>query len=133
VGKPDSGLEDDMTDERDPTKGDQGQVTEVPREEWPSWCARATADHSGKVLVLHRIDRARGEVRLAEGQQFVAVEHEEFGTNETLTIKYGTGAVPVSYVIFEPQAIRQHRDEAGDVQEVSITDATGRRTLVSLA
>ena len=39
----------------------------------------------------------------------------------------------MSYVIAEPRTIRQHRDEAGDVQQVSIVDATGRSTLVSLA
>ena len=122
-----------MTDDQDSTIVDQGQATEVPRDEWHSWCERATADYSGRILVLRRKDRALGEVRLAEGQRFVAVDHEKFGTNETLTIKYGTGTVPVSYVVFQPQSIRQHRDEAGVVQAVSIIDATGRRTLVSLA
>jgi hypothetical protein len=122
-----------MSDERGTEAAAQGHITEVPREEWPGWCARATADHGGRVLVLHRIDRALGEVRVAEGQRLVAIDHEKFGTNETLTIKYGSGAVPVSYVIFEPQALRQHRDETGDVRAVSIIDATGRRTLVSLA
>ena len=122
-----------MSDQRDPMTGEQGQVTEVPREDWSSWCAQASSDHSGRVLVLHRWDRALGEVQLAKDQRFVAVEHEDFGTHDTLTIKYGTGTVPVSYVIYAPQVIRQHRDGAGDVQEVSITDATGRLTRVSLA
>lgn len=122
-----------MTDKRDTTAEDQGHTTEVPREEWPVWCATATAEHSGRELVLRQADRALGEVRLAEGQRLVAVEHETFGKSEILTIKYGSSAVPVNYVIPEPRTIRQHRDEAGDVRQVSIVDAIGRRTLVSLA
>ena len=122
-----------MTDKRDTTAENQGHITEVPREEWPVWCARATAEHRGRELVLRQADQALGEVRLAEGQRLVAVEYETFGRSEILTIKYGSGAVPVDCVIAEPRTIRQHRDEAGDVQQVSIVDAIGRRTLVRLA
>lgn len=122
-----------MNDKRDTTPENQGHSTEVPREEWPAWCARATAEHGGRELVLRQADRALGEVRLAEGQRLVAVEHETFGKSEILTIKYGSGAVPVNYVISEPRSIRQHRDEAGGVWQVSIVDAVGRSTFISLA
>ena len=119
-----------MTDEQNPTETD---LDEVPREEWPSWCAAATSEHRGREVVLHQADRALGEVRLAEGQRLVAIEHDEFGKTEALTIKCGSSAVPVSYVVAEPRYIRQRRDRAGAVSEVRIVDATGRRTLVSLA
>jgi Family of unknown function (DUF5335) len=123
----------DMTDERRTTTGSQSQGTEVPREEWPDWCERATSDYSGREVVLHQADRALGEVRLAQGQRLVAIEHDEFGKTEALTIKCGSTAVPVSYVVAEPRSIQQHHDAAGEVREVSIVDATGRRTLVKLA
>jgi hypothetical protein len=41
--------------------------------------------------------------------------------------------VPVSYVVAEPRSIRQTIGDAGDVQQVSIVDAVGRRTRVTLA
>jgi hypothetical protein len=121
-----------MTDERETNMGNKGTDSEVPREEWPSWCAKATADHSGRGVVLRQADRAIGEVRLAEGQRLVAIEHDEFGKTEALTIKCGSSAVPVSYVVAEPRSIRQHRDQAGVIESFSIVDATGRRTLVDL-
>lgn len=121
-----------MTDERDTTTANQGAESEVPRQEWPSWCAQATADHSGREVVLRQADRALGEVRLAKGQRLVAIEHDTFGKTEALTIKCGSTAVPVSYVVAEPRSIRQHRDQAGAIDSFSIVDATGRRTLVDL-
>jgi uncharacterized protein involved in type VI secretion and phage assembly len=122
-----------MTDERKLTAGNRNDVSEVPREEWPRWCAEATSEYSGRQVELRQADRAIGEVSLAEGQRLVAIEHDEFGKTEALTIKCGSSAVPVSYVVAEPRSIRQHLDQAGDVEEFSIVDATGRRTSVSLA
>jgi hypothetical protein len=118
-----------MTDKQQQTN----DANEVPREEWPRWCAETTSEHSGREVVLRQADRALGEVRLAEGQQLVAIEHDQFGKTEALTIKCGSSAVPVSYVVAEPRSIRQLQDRAGAIVEVSIIDATGRRTSLSLA
>ena len=118
-----------MSDERVETKG----MSEVPREEWPQWCAKVTSDNSGREVILRQADRALGEVRLGAGQQLVAIEHDEFGKTEALTIKCGSSAVPVSYVVAEPRSIQQQQDGAGTVVEVDIIDATGRRTSLSLA
>ena len=116
-----------MTDKHDPKDRD-----EVPHEEWPRWCAETTSEHHGREVVLHQADRALGEVRLAQGQRLVAFEHDRFGKTEALTIKCGSTAVPVSYVVAEPRSIRQQRDQAGVVSGVDIVDATGRRTSVRL-
>jgi hypothetical protein len=120
-----------MNDERDSTREDQGQVTEVPREEWPDWCSAATSDLGGREVVLRQADRALGEVRLAEGQRLVAIEHDTLGGTEALTIKCGSIAVPVTYVVAEPRSIRQHRGGTGEINGFSIVDATERRTVVS--
>jgi hypothetical protein len=112
---------------------DRAGVADVAREEWPSWCARTSSELGGRELVLHRADQATGEVRLAKGQRLVAIEHDRFGRSEVLTIKCGSDVVPVSYVVAEPRSIRQTVGDAGDVQQVSIVDAVGRRTRVTLA
>lgn len=121
-----------MTEQNDATAANQSDVTEVPREDWPAWCAQATTEHSGREVVLHQADRALGEVRLAKGQRLVAIEHDKFGKTEALTIKCGSEAVPVSYVVAEPRTIRQHHDRAGAVEGFSVIDATGRLTSLSL-
>ena len=108
-----------------------GDVKEVPHEEWPNWCSAATSDLSGREVVLRQADRALGEVRLAEDQRLVAIEHDKFGRTEALTIKCGSTAVPVSYVVAEPRSIRQRRGQSGEIKEVSIVDATERRTVLS--
>ena len=120
-----------MTDKADKTTGNQIDVSEVPREEWPSWCSAFTSDHGGREVVLRQADRALGEVQLAEGQRLVAIEHDMFGGTEALTIKCGSSAVPVSYVVAGPRSIRQHRGRTGDIKEFTIIDATERRTVVS--
>jgi hypothetical protein len=105
-------------------------LDEVPREEWASWCEKITSDHNGREVLVRQADRALGEVQLAEGQRLVALEYDRFGKTEALTIKCGSHAVPVSYVVAEPRSIGEHRDQAGVTDEVSIVDATGRRTSV---
>ena len=122
-----------MTDDRDTTAEGRDDRSEVPHEEWPSWAAKATSDHVGREVVLHQADRALGEVRQTESLSLVAIEHDEVGRNEALTIKCGSSAVPVSYVIAEPRSIRQHHDQAGELDELRIVDVTGRRTTVSFA
>lgn len=120
-----------MTDEQDATARNTDDVSEVPHEEWPAWCAKATSDHIGHEVVLRQADRALGEVRLAEGQRLVAIEHDVFGKTEAITIKCGSIAVPVSYVVAQPRSVHQHRDRAGDIEEFSIVDVTGRHTFIS--
>lgn len=110
-----------------------GTSTEVPRDDWATWCAEATERQSGRELVLYFEDEALGSVRLAEGQPFVAIEHDELGPSVAFTIKYGSGVVPVRYVIAEPRQVTQQRNDAGEVHQVLIIDSTNRRTFVSLA
>jgi len=119
-----------MTDERNPTGV---ELEEVPPEEWAGWCEKATSEHNGREVLLRQADQALGEVRLAEGQRLVAFEFDEFGNTTALTIKCGSPAVPVSYVVAQPQSIGEHRDGDGVTDVVSILDSTGRRTSVSLA
>ncbi len=118
-----------MTDGQNPTRAEQSKV---PPEAWAGWCEQATTEHSGKEVLVRQADRALGEVELAKGQQLVAFEYDEFGKTTALTIKCGSSAVPVSYVVAEPRSIEEHRDSDGSVDEVSILDVTGRRTSVSL-
>ncbi|MEX1295721.1 MAG: DUF5335 family protein [Candidatus Limnocylindrales bacterium] len=116
-----------MTDKQQPGAAD---LEDVPREEWASWCEKITSDHNGREVLLRQADRALGEVQLAAGQRLVSLEYDRFGKTEALTIKCGSHAVPVSYVVAEPRSIGERRDQSGVTGEVSIVDATGRRTSV---
>lgn len=122
-----------MVDQQQPQDPVGATTSPIPRAEWPSWCEEASARHRGRELILHFADDALGDVRLAEGQPFVAIEHDTLGPTVAITIKYGAGVVPVRYVIAQPQEVLQHLDAEGRVYEVTIVDSTGRRTFVSLA
>lgn len=106
---------------------------EVAAEQWSSWCKEATTDHAGRELNLHFADRGVGEVRLADGQRFVAIEYDELGPAVAITIKYGDQVLPVRHVVAAPLQVRQHRDPSGNVDRITIADSTGRRTFLSLA
>ena len=116
-----------MTDEQKTTTGSP-DGSEVPHDEWPAWCERATADHRGREVRLLQADQALGEVSLAAGQKLVSIDHDALGSTEALTIKCGSSAVPVSYVVAQPQAIRQQRDQTGQLESFSIINSTGRTT-----
>jgi hypothetical protein len=105
---------------------------DVPREDWPAWCARVSEDERGRELTLHQATGAEDEVRLVEGQPLVGLVHDAFGSNLALTVRYGTEAVPVSRVIAEPETIRQRRDASGRLDAIQIVDRTGGRTRVDL-
>ena len=110
-----------------------GSASEIPHDEWPTWCKSASDRLSGRGLNLYYQDVALGEVRLADGQPFVALEHDVVAEMEALTVKYGDGVVPVRHVIAEPSEVLQRLDAAGDIDLVTILDSTGRKTFISLA
>ena len=120
-----------MTDARDQTTKDRDATGEVPHDEWPQWCDEITSDNAGRRVALLQSDRALGDVRLAEGEPLVALEHDKFGKMESLTFKCGSQEVPVSYVVAEPRSVVQQRDRSGDLVEVRVADATGRRLQVN--
>ena len=119
-----------MSNEQNPTGA---ELAEVPPEDWAGWCENATSEHNGREVLLRQADAALGEVQLAEGQRLVAFEYDELGNTTALTIKCGSTAVPVSYVVAEPRSLGEHRNANGVLDEVRILDATGRRTSVNLA
>jgi hypothetical protein len=121
-----------MTEEKELRPGAAAATEEVPPGEWPEWCRQASQRQHGRVLVLYFADDALGEVRLAEGQPFVAIEHDQLGKSVALTLKYGDGVVPMRYVIANPRQVLLEKDDEGQVRQVTIVDITGRRTFISL-
>jgi hypothetical protein len=116
-------------------RGDAGSTsgaTEIGSDQWSRWCEEATADLGGRDMVLQFADRGIGEVQLADGQPFVAIEYDELGPSVAFTIKYGDGVLPVRHVIAEPRDVRQQRDADGAIERVTIEDKTGRRTLIAV-
>lgn len=109
-----------------------GRTGEVPRDDWPEWCAQVSHDDRGRELTLHQAAVAEEEVRLVDGQPLVGLVHDAFGPTRALTVRYGTEAVPVNRVIAEPETIEQQRDGAGRLTSVRIVDRTGGRTRVDL-
>jgi hypothetical protein len=122
-----------MTEPRPHQPAGSEPATEVSPEEWPAWCKKASADLSGHELDLYFTDPALGDVRLAEDQPLVAIEHDELGPNTAFTIVYGDGVVPMRHVIADPRVVMQQCDRDGVIRSATITDATGRRTFVGLA
>ena len=116
-----------MSDEQHPKNTN---LYDVPHDAWERWCAETTAGQRGRDVELHQADRALGKVKLAETQALVAIEYERFGSTETLTIKCGSSAVPVSYVVSGPRTISQQRGKDGVIDAVDVVDATERRTSI---
>lgn len=111
----------------------EGSDTEIAPESWAEWCRRATDENTGRSVLLRFRDEALGEVRLAEGQVFIGLEHDQLGASVALSVKYGDGVVPVRHVIVDPREVRQHEDASGTLDEVTVLDGTGRRTIMSLS
>lgn len=122
-----------MTEHRPHQPAGHDTITEVSPEEWPAWCQKASAHLSGHELDLHFVDPALGDVRLAEDQPLLAIEHDKVGPNTAITIKYGDGVLPLRHVIAKPRELLVEHDAAGAIRAATITDATGRRTFLGLA
>ena len=104
----------------------------IERTEWSAWCASCTAAQSGRVLTLSFIDAALGEVELASEQPLLAIDYDELGSSVAFTIRYGTGVVPINYVIAEPRIVTEEFGSDDRVARLVIEDKTRRRTFVAL-
>ena len=108
-------------------------ATEVPRDRWSEWAARASQEGRGRPVSLRYADVALGEVQLAQGEPLVAIDHEELGGTVALTIRYGDGVVARRHVVAEPQRVLEEQDDAGRLVLLVIVDSTRRMTWVGLA
>ena len=116
----------------DEQTADLGSSTTVEPEDWATWCAETTQALAGRRLTLGYADSALGEVAVAEQQPFQGLDHDGFGSAVALTLRYGDSVVPLRYVIGEPRDVSVRRDAAGQIEEVAITDSTGRRSVIGL-
>ena len=107
-------------------------ATEVPRPDWSDWCRTTSQDRQGRPLNLRFADAGVGQVRLADGEAFVGIDHDELGSSVALTILYGDGVVPRRHVIAEPQHVLAEQDPDGHVTLIVVEDRTRRRTFVQL-
>ena len=107
-------------------------AAEVPRAAWSDWCRSTSDDRQGRPLILRFADVALGQVRLAEGESFVAIEHDELGGSVALTIRYGDTVVPRRHVVAEPRHLFAEEDGDGHVRLIVVEDSTRRRTFVEL-
>jgi hypothetical protein len=107
-------------------------ANEVPRPAWSAWCEATSTDRHGRPLILRYADVALGQVRLAEGESFVSIDHDELGGAVALTIRYGDGVVPRRHVIAEPRHLLAEEDPEGHVTLIVVEDSTRRRTFLEL-
>jgi hypothetical protein len=108
-------------------------ATDVPRDQWSEWFARASQEVRGRSVSLRYADVALGEVQLAQGEPLVAIDFEELGGTVALTIRYGDGVVARRHVVAEPQRVLEEQDDAGKLVLLVIVDSTRRMTSVGLA
>ena len=108
-------------------------ASEVPRSAWSEWCRATSDDRRGRPMILRFADVALGQVRLAEGETFVAIEHDELGSSVALTIQYGEDDLPRRHVVAEPRQLFAEQDGEGHVTFIVVEDSTRRRTFVELA
>ena len=122
-----------MPDETTATHAPQTATREVERDDWPTWCNRLSEERSGHEMRLSFADEALGDVRLADGIPFIAIDHDELGSAVAFTIRYGAGVVPFRYVIAEPRVVREEPDRSGDGVRLVIEDSTRRRSFVKIS
>jgi len=122
-----------MPDQTTATEPSPNATHEVERDRWPAWCGRLTEEHAGRDLRLYFVDEALGEVRLADGIPFIAIDHDQLGSAVAFTVRYGDGVVPIRYVIAEPRVVQEAPASSGDGVDLVIEDSTRRKSFVEIS
>ena len=122
-----------MSEQRPGEQGTPASSVEIPRDDWSDWCTRMTEADRGRTMSLRFTDEALSEVKVSDGQPFMAIDHQPLGGAITLTIQYGLYLLPMHYVVAEPRQILEESDASGRTVLVEIVDSTRRRTFISLS
>lgn len=104
----------------------------VQRERWGEFFDQFSDGNRGRVIEIEVIDSELGSQTLIQNAPFLAMVYDRPGKGDDLVIETGKDEVTYAHTIDSPAEVLTGQSATGEMIAVSITDATGTKTLIRL-
>jgi Family of unknown function (DUF5335) len=104
----------------------------VPQERWDEFFDQFSDGNRGRHISIEVITPELGDEELIQNAPLMAMVYDRSGKGNDLVIEIGKEEVTYAHTIDSPTEVLTGQSESGRMMAVSISDATGTKTLVKL-
>jgi Family of unknown function (DUF5335) len=104
----------------------------VPREQWGELFDQFSDGNRGRHISIEMIGSELGEADLIQNAPLMAMIYDRPGKGDDLVIEVGQDEVTYAHTVDSPTEVLTGQDSNGLMLAVSISDATGTKTLIKL-
>lgn len=104
----------------------------VPRERWGEFFDQFSDGNRGRHISIETIGSELGDADLIQNAPLMAMIYDRPGKGDDLVIEVGQDEVTYSHTVDSPTEVLTGQDSNGLMLAVSISDATGTKTLIEL-
>jgi hypothetical protein len=102
----------------------------VPQARWSEFFDQFSDGNRGRHISIEVITPELGDEELIQNAQLMAMVYDRPGKGNDLVIETGKDEVTYAHTIDSPTEVLTGQSESGRMMAVSISDATGTKTLV---
>jgi hypothetical protein len=104
----------------------------VPRERWGEFFDQFSDGNRGRHISIESISSELGDVELIKKAPLMAIIYDRPGKGDGLVIEVGQDQVTYAHTIDSPTEVSTGQDSNGLMLAVSVSDAAGTKTLITL-
>jgi Family of unknown function (DUF5335) len=104
----------------------------VPQERWGEFFDQFSDGNRGRHIVIESITTEFGSEELIQNAPLSAIVYDRPGKGNNLVIEVGKDEVTYAHTVDSPTEVLTGQDTNGKMLAISISDAAGTKTLISL-
>jgi Family of unknown function (DUF5335) len=104
----------------------------VPQEQWGEFFDQFSDGNRGRHISIEMIGSELGDADLIQNAPLMAMIYDRPGKGDDLVIEVGEDEVTYAHTVDSPTEVLTGQDSNGVMLAVSISDATGTKTLIKL-
>ena len=102
----------------------------VPQDQWGEFFDQFSDGNQGRPIAIELISPELGDAELIQNAPLMAIVYDRPGKGNDLVIEVGKTEVTYAHTIDAPTEVLTGQSESGQMIAVSISDATGTKTLI---
>jgi hypothetical protein len=105
----------------------------VPQERWGEFFDQFSDGNRGRHISIEILDPELGDEELIQDAPLMAMVYDRPGKGDDLVIEVGKNEVTYAHTVDSPTEVLTAQSESGRMMAVSISAASGTKTLIKLA
>jgi len=105
----------------------------LPREDWGKFFDQLSTDRRGEHISIEMIDQELGDEELIKNSPLLAMIYDRPGKGDNLAIEIGKDEMTYGHSIESPTEVSTRENANGEIIAISITEASGRKTLIKMS